>query len=159
VRPIVLEIRNNYTAAVAPDESAPPPCANATGTPMNPLLAELAPPLALYPSLITAAVTTLTTRTAHMRNFEGELERHLAASWQTLGIVLPAGEPTRCAPNVAEWIGTNPVHRFDLIAGDRLYPQGWMLSDRARKGMTERAECSVPYPPYASCIPAEARNR
>jgi hypothetical protein len=145
IKPVVVEIRNNYTYAATLDGVPPVACAIPSDPPMDPSRALTAPPLKLYPSVITAAITTLATRDAHMRNFEGELERTVAAEWVALGIDPPQAQPAQCASGgVAAWIGDAPVHRFDLAKDGILYPSGWILSQRARDGIVAQAAVSVP---------------
>lgn len=144
VKPVVIAIRNNYTYTAMPDRPRPRVCATEPVPPVDPGRALRAPPLALYPSVVTSVVTTLSTRTAHMRNFEAELERSAAAAWAALGVAAPPA-PAECPPQVAAWLGTRPFHRFDLVNDGILFPSGWLLSGRAREGIAREAACSVPY--------------
>jgi hypothetical protein len=161
IKPVVIEIRNNYTLAPAPDERRPPVCAPSRVSPVDPGRAEAKPPFALYPSVLTAALTTLQTRTAHMRNFEAELERDAAAAWLAQGLAVPQDVPSTCPAGVAAWLPARPFHRFDLVNDGVLFPSGWMLSQRARRGIEREAACGVPYvgDPPGDCAGAVARKR
>ena len=75
----------------------------------------------------------------------------------------PAGKGPPIVRPLKDWIGTQPVHRFDLVDDGTLYPSGWLLSTRAMAGCRRAVWNTPPVPTPAEakdyCAPKVARNR
>ncbi len=183
IKPVVIQIRNEDSFRIPPDRNWPSVCGTPEQWPYNPQRPDIRKPENIFPSVLAAPLTIFNTRTAHVRDFEGELEgdaraawigiglipaeaelrRDARAAWAKLGVEPPARDPATCGP-LSEWIGTRPVHRFDLVDDGTLYPSGWMLSTRAMEGICTRAVVDTPYGPTLTeakgyCAPKVAKNR
>jgi hypothetical protein len=164
IKPVIIEIRNEDVFRIPPDRKWPVVCATPNQWPYSPWRADIKRPGNLFPTVISAPLTILNTRVAHMRNYEGELERDAYAAWVRLGALLPQDQPTVCDPAVSGWIGTWPVHRFDLVDDGTLYPSGWLLSTEAMKGICQQAFDKLPYgvarpEPENYCVPNVVKKR
>jgi hypothetical protein len=163
IKPVVIEIRNEGGFPIPPDRPQPPICTRSARWPFDPGHPDIQRPLKVFPLVIAAPLTLFNTRLAHLRNFEGELERDADAAWLALGLAPPPDDVADCKPNLADWIGDRPIHRFDLVDDGTLYPEGWMLSAGAMQAMCTQASGKLPYPALGSpapddCSPKVARK-
>jgi hypothetical protein len=138
LRPVVISVRNERRATLAAGETAPTFCTPPTEPEGDRGVPVRAAPLNLFPEALSGVATLYYSREAHMRHADALLQRDAKDLWKALSIA--AGTPPQrpCGP-VRTWIGTQPIHRFDLADDGRLYPQGWMLSRHAMEGMRAQA--------------------
>ena len=160
---MLIEIRNEDVFRIPPDRNWPSACTTPAEWPYNPQRPDIKGPEVFFPSVLSAPLTIFNTRTGHVRGYEGELESDARAAWIRAGVVPPEKDPQSCGP-LKDWIGTQPVHRFDLVDDGTLYPSGWLLSTRAMAGICARAVWNTPPVPTPAeakdyCAPKVARNR
>lgn len=155
IKPVVIAIRNE--AKYKPGPATELPCMNPSDPVRNPAFPNERPPLAFYPSVISAPVTLYNTREAHIYAAEAELELEAKALWSQLN--LRWSEDAKSCGTIDQWIGDKPYRRFDLVDDGTLYPSGWLLSRQAMAAMCKQAERIVPLKVAAPACGAEPDQR